>query len=275
MTKASNLATNFNHGKNTNTFIILFATVIAAITAMIINGTAYDDNGNLVCTNYILNSYLYVVIGFCIIAMVPILLYNILISGVLDAFRLSNIYVVVIVLLALLAGLLLCIYYINNADPIKDAVAIHVVYVVFCGLFGLVMSGVLILGAATGLLVPAISIVIGLTAIAGYIGYYHGNKFITVDFDKILSYALIALIIWTVVCAFVIDDPVARMYATVIPCVIVFFLLLMSYNNKLRKSAEECKVPNYPKEAVGLVTKIGNLLAGIMRLLRGRRLGRK
>ena len=47
-------------------------------------------------------------------------------------------------------------------------------------------------------------------------------------------------------------------------------------NNKLRKNAEKCKVPNYPKEAIGLVIKIGNLLSDIINILmvlRGRKKG--
>jgi len=271
MVRTSKLLINTQYGKNTNTFIVLFATIIAAITAYIIKGTAYDTNGKLVCSDYILNAYLYVIIAFCIIAMIPILMYNMIISGTLNIARINNVYMVLAIIIGLLLLLFACIYYIRNADPVEDAISIHMVYVIFCALFGILMSGVLAMGSIAGLLVPAIAIAIGLTTIAGYIGYYYGDRFITVDFDRMLWYALIGLVIWSIVSIFVISDPLVRMYATAIPGVIIFFLLLMSYNNQLRKSAEECTIPNYPKEALGLVTKIGNILGYVLRLLSGRR----
>ena len=70
-----------------------------------------------------------------------------------------------------------------------------------------------------------------------------------------------------IIALFTIRDIKTLFLSISIPSAIIFCLLLMSYNNNLRKNSEKCKVPNYPDEAIGLVIKIGRLLADVIRIL--------
>ncbi len=116
-----------------------------------------------------------------------------------------------------------------------------------------------------------ILITIVITAVVGFIGYKFGKEFITVDFDKYLRWALVALIVASFGGIFV-NNP-NYWYFITIASLIIFSLLLLSYNNTIRKNAETCKIPNYPDESFGLIIKIVNILQDVMYLLaRNRRL---
>lgn len=255
----------------------MFLGMIGCVMAMIpiillINNYAYD-NGELVCDNYVLNSYLYTLLGFCVIGLSVFFEQKVRLMPILFGNGIIITIISFIVILGIFYGLT---KYITTTNP-KNFLSIHLAYFLACFLFGMLMSLILVLGYATGVLYEAIAITIGLTMLMAFIGYKFGHLFITVDFDKMLRYALFGLIIWSFIAQFFISDPFTLMLSVAIPSAIIFCLLLMSYNNKLRKNQKNCKVPNYPKEALGLVVKIGNLLSDIIEILvatKGRR-GRK
>lgn len=246
---------------------IMFLGMIGCIMAMIpiillINNYAYE-NGELVCDNYILNAYLYTLLGFCIIGLSVFFEQKVLLMEKLfnNGFILAIISIIIIIAL-----FYVLINFITTTNP-KNYLFIHLAYFLTCFLFGMLMTLVLVLGYDTGVLYKAIAITIILTGIMAFIGYKYGELFITTNFDKMLSYALIGLIIWSFVIQFIISDPITLMLVISVPGAIIFCLLLMSYNNKLRENQKTCKVPNYPKEAIGLVIKIGNLLSDVIQIL--------
>jgi len=108
-------------------------------------------------------------------------------------------------------------------------------------------------------------ITIVITAVMGFVGFKYGESFITVDFDKYLKWALVALVIASFA-NFFLNIPNLWIYLS-IAGVIIFSLLIMSYNNKLRENAKTCITPLYPKESFGLIIKIANLLQDVMYLL--------
>lgn len=233
--------------------------------ALLINNYAYDDNGQLVCSNYVLNSYLYVMAGFCIIAIGALLEQHLqLVPTYLVHKSLIATIASLIIMIIILIGIAI---YIRSSNPQTDFALIHIAFATYCLLIGMLICVTLTLGINTGMLNMAILLTIILTAIMAYIGYEYGDQLISVDFDKYLRYSLLALIIWTIVARYIISDPVIIIYSISIPAVIIFALLLMSYNNQLRKNQESCTVPNYPSEAIGLIIKIVNLLQNILRLL--------
>ena len=264
---------NNNNNNIMNLFIkpisneTMFLGMIGCVMAMIpiillINNYAYDD-GKLVCDNYVLNSYLYALLGFCVIGLSVFFEQKVRLMPMLFGNGIIIKIISFILILVIFYGLS---KYITDANP-KNILSIHLAYFLACFLFGMLMTIILVLGYATGVLYEAIAITIGLTMLMAFIGYKYGHLFITINFDKVLSYALFALIIWSVIVPFIINDPFTLMLSVAIPSAIIFCLLLMSYNNKLRKNQKDCKVPNYPKEALGLVIKIGNLLADIIQIL--------
>ena len=264
MKSSKQLDTFFKPMSNGKVLMGITYSVMAIIPIiLLINNYAYK-NGKLVCDNYVLNSYLYTLLGFCFVALGSIfelktkIMFNIL---SINTFA-SRIIMFIVIggIFAILSN------FIKNTDPNKY-IPIHVAYFLACAVFGMILSFTFMLGSMFGVLNTAIIITIVLTAIMGFVGYKYGDRFITVDFDKYLKYALFALVIWVFVAGIFIKDPIMLILSISVPSAIIFCLLLMSYNNQLRKNQETCKVPNYPKEALGLVVKIGNLLGDIINIL--------
>lgn len=256
--------TLFKPISNESLLLGISASIIAMVPIILmINNYAYE-NGKLVCDNYVLNSYLYTLLGFCLVAMGAIFEQKVHIINKLlgnDSLLMN-----IIGLIIIIGIFMLLVYIIKKTDP-NNFVTIHAAYFAAAIIFGMMLSLILLLGYATGVLYNAIIITIVLTAIMAYIGYKYGHLFITVNFDKWLQYSLIALIVWAFIAPFIIHDIFTLFLAISIPSAIIFCLLLMSYNNKLRENQKTCKVPNYPDEALGLIVKIGNLLADVIRIL--------
>jgi hypothetical protein len=249
---------------------VLATAMVAIPTILLINKFAYDDKGKLVCDDYVLNSYLFTALGFCYIALGIILEQKV---QLLPKVMKLGLVVVIGFFIAYIVIMYQLFKKIRTTDP-NNIFEINSYYAIACILFGIILAITIMMGASVGVLYPAIAITIGLTFIMAYIGYKYGASFITVDFDKYLRYALFGLIIWSFILPFFVRDIKNLFLYISIPGAIIFCLLLMSYNNKLRKNSEKCKVPNYPNEAVGLVIKIGNLLADVIRILtalKGRR----
>lgn len=260
----------FNPISTTSMFLGILGCVMAMVPIiLLLNNYAYED-GKLVCDNYVLNSYLYTLLGFCIIGISVFFEQKFRMMHVLFG---QPILVIILLFIAYLAVFAIVVYYIRKTNP-KHFFTIHLAYFLACFMFGLILSMILVLGYATGVLYEAIMITIGITMVMAFIGYKYGHLFITVDFDKYLRYALFALIIWSLLAPIIIKDSYTLTLAVAIPGVIVFSLLLMSFNNQLRKNQKSCVVPNYPSEAIGLVIKIGNILSDVIRLLLASRLRR-
>jgi hypothetical protein len=268
MTKSKHKTNNMlslliNPISTTSMFLGILGCVIAMIPIiLLINNYAYE-NGKLVCDNYVLNSYLYALLGFCIIGISVFFEQKFRMMHVVFG---QPLLIVILLLITYLAVFFVTVYYIINTNP-KHFFTIHLAYFLACFMFGLLLSMILVLGYAIGVLYQAILITIGITIVMAFIGYKYGHLFITVDFDKYLRYSLVALIIWSLLAQLFISDPFTLILSISIPSVIVFSLLLMSFNNQLRKNQKTCVVPNYPNEAIGLVIKIGNILSDVIRLL--------
>jgi hypothetical protein len=264
MTRNNNINSLFKPMSNEKMLLGIVGTIMAMVPIILmINNYAYE-NGKLVCDNYVLNSYLYALLGFCLIALGAIFENKVqLIPKLLG----NGSWIIRIIGFIVIIGIFAMFSYIIKSTNPNNFITIHMAYFFACALFGMLLSLSLLLGYATGVLYQAIGITIGLTALMAFVGYKYGHLFITIDFDKWLRYALFALIIWTFIAQYLINDFSTLLLAVSIPSAIIFCLLLMSYNNQLRKNQSTCKVPNYPDEALGLVVKIGNLLADVIRIL--------
>lgn len=143
----------------------------------------------------------------------------------------------------------------------------HMYWIVLLIILGLVLSvSVQIYGHMDmNIVYVGFVITIIITAVMGFVGFKYGKSFITYDFDKYLNWALFALVIAGFAGLFL-NIPNMMLYLS-IAGVIIFSLLIMSYNNKLREHAKTCVTPLYPKEAFGLIIKIANLLQDVMYLI--------
>ena len=230
----------------------------AIINILAINNYAYDDKGNVQCDNYVLNTYLYAILGFILMVTV------ILIDERFNVFAKLIIqygFFVLFGLLAVMIGFVVLLHLTTNQ------IMSHVYWTVLLIVLGLLLSvSVQVYGHIDmNIIYMGFIITIVITAVMGFIGFKYGKSFITVDFDKYLKWALVALVISSFAGLFL-NIPNLWVYLS-IAGVIIFSLLIMSYNNKLRENAKTCVTPLYPKDSFGLIIKIANLLQDVMYLL--------
>lgn len=245
-------------------FMIKFLLVVlcSIINILAINNYAFDNQGKLVCDNYVLNTYLYVVLAFVIMGAVFViderfkLMFGLMGMGMM--------YFGVLILLTIIYfGLIFALYYV---DP-TNLVASHTIWTTLISITGFILTTSIYFGIYTGVLYQAILLTIIVTIVTGLIGYYYGEQLISVDFEKYLSVALVLLIIAYIIGPYFVKDIVQFYYIMAGISLVIFILLLLAYNKNIRQRAETCTTPNYPLESFGLIIKIVNVLKNIITLL--------
>ena len=114
-----------------------------------------------------------------------------------------------------------------------------------------------------------------ITVTVVYLGIKYGDKIITFDWDKYLRIALIMLIGVYISLMFYPPNQIqTTLYILSAVSLVIFTLLLLSYNKKLTERAKECHKdnnPNYPKESMGLIIKVMNIFMDILKLMSRKR----
>ncbi len=248
---------------NSNFMIkFLLVTLCSIINILAINNYAFDTQGKLVCDNYVLNTYLYVVLSFVIMGAVFVIDERFKLMFKLMEMRMM--YLGVLILLTIInIGLIFALQYV---DP-TNLVASHAIWTTLIIITGFILTASLYLGIHTGVLYQAIILTIIITIVTGLIGYHYGNHLISVDFEKYLSVALILLIVVYFIGPFFVKDITQFYYIMAGISLVIFILLLLAYNKNIRQRAETCIIPNYPLESFGLIIKIVNVLQDIIVLL--------
>lgn len=245
-------------------FMIKFLLVVlcSIINILAINNYAFDTQGKLVCDNYVLNTYLYVVLAFVIMGAVFIiderfkLMFGLMGMGMMY-------YGVLLLFLIINFGLIFALHYV---DP-TNLMASHAIWTTLIMITGFILTASLYLGIYTGVLYQAILLTIIATIATGLIGYYYGEQLISVDFEKYLSGALILLVVAYIIGPFFVKDIAQFYYIMAGISLVIFILLLLAYNKNIRQRAETCTTPNYPLESFGLIIKIVNVLKDLIILL--------
>lgn len=256
----------------------LVCLITAGAMVFMIKQKAYTPDGKLTCSNYVYASYLYIVLSLLIIAMVILSIiftkfYNTFIKFLLGLGNWGLLgFLIVLVIIQL--GLY---YLLRNTNP-NNTVALHLIWLSILLLSSLTLGLFVLVGISNNTLLMALSLTILLTIITGYIGYTYGDKLLPFDFDKYLYGLLIILVVSMIIVPFFIKDNKTMGYLVYVFAAIslvIFVLLMLSYNNKIKERAEKCNEesnpPNYPYEAMGLVRKIIIVFQDLIVLLGRRR----
>tara|TARA_Y100000816_G_C26101762_1_gene584179 strand:+ start:2526 stop:3314 length:789 start_codon:yes stop_codon:yes gene_type:complete len=252
-------------GDATNFFSnFLIGIVVGVILVFMINNYGYND-GKMICDNYVLNSYLYVVLAFVIMGI------TVLVNNKLNL--VEKLGMIGFLLSFILSIVLIIVFkFVDKNDLFK----LHLVWVLFFICLGYTLTITHMVYRNTNVLYTGYILTILVTIITGLFGYYYG-QYIPKNIDNYLYGALILLIIVQLFGPLMVKDLDNFTYITAFVGLIIFILLLLSYHKKMRNNAEKCTndnaLPNYPNEAMGLVIKIVNVLQDILRLLNGRRRG--
>lgn len=256
---------------------ILGLVAFIIINILAINKYAYDSAGKVHCANYVLNTYLYVILGFIIMGLVIVLddrfkLFRALLFGTNGT---GFAILIILGILMLTLGLTYVLYKFKPESQIET----HITWTALMILLG-ILIGVSVdaysggSGKNTmGIVQTTLLITIIITAVTGIMGYRYGAQWMSVDFEKWLFYALVLLVILSLLGLFI-KDSIGMdryFYGLAIAGLILFTLLLFSYNKNLRIRAGTCTVPSYPQESFGLIIKIVNVFQDIMRIIGRRR----
>lgn len=261
--------------------VLVFAILCLIITIVLIYKYATKNN-EFVCDNYVLNSYLYTILAFVYIVLIGVILvYNNIPMRLLSS---MNIIGMIAMLIGMIVLLFVCTYYLKTLSHDRQ-VTIHILFLILLTIIGFFSFYLLIIAQKFNVLYLAIFITLGITITFAMIGYHYGDSFITVDFDRYLRYALIAIFLTGFIGPLLIpfvSKPHEIMqnfilfgYVMALLSIIVFALLLMSHNKKLKENEKSCKKPNYPEEGYSLFIKIYNILQDVIRVLLLRKFNKK
>jgi hypothetical protein len=261
--------------------VLVFAIICLIITIVLIYKYATKNN-EIVCDNYVLNSYLYTILAFVYIVIIGVILvYNNIPMRLLSSI---NIIGMIVMLIGMIIVIFACTYYLKTLSHDRQ-ITLHILFLILLTILGFFSFYILIIAQKFNVLYPAIFITLGITITFAMIGYHYGDRFITVDFDRYLRYALLAIIFTSFIGPLLIpfiskpDEIMQNFilfgYVIALLSIIVFALLLMSHNKKLKENEKNCKKPNYPEEGYSLFIKIFNILQDVIRMLLLRKFSKK
>lgn len=260
---------------SSNALLKLFCTLTVAVIICIFIGQYAFKNGLLTCDNYVLNTYLYIILSILLIFIVVLVndrfgLFNSFLVWMSQG-GIARIVITFILLLCILFGLIYALQ--HSIDP-NNIVLSNIVWLFIILILGIVLIPTIWFGRLNNVVGISGMLTILITIGVGYLGYYHGDQIVTFDWDKYLNIALIGLIIVIIIGSFTITDP-KTMYIFImtvsILSLIIFTLLLLSNHKKLKQNADKCidgqVVPNYPLESFGIFIKMLNIFADLIRIL--------
>jgi FtsH-binding integral membrane protein len=235
-----------------NRQMMVLAVLIVTVVFFVYTRSFVDDVPN--CDGYVTNVYLYVLLGLLITAFSVLFIakrkYPITSTKSLLAFAVG--------IMALFS-----MYIINPRNVLLN----HAVWIVFL----LAMSVSLYViwrystysGTLTSTLIIVFLLVAGLTSIA-----YIKPDLVQLSWGSTLIVALVAGILAWIVPMFFGDTRNMTNYYKILSAVFVFiFMMLILYDTKLlRVKAQQCTIPDYPTDSLGLFLDIINLFGNVTML---------
>ena len=267
--------TKFNNIiSSSNPLLKLFCTLTVTVITCILIGHYAFKNGILTCNNYVLNTYLYIILSILLMFMVVLIndkfgLFNSLLAWMSQG-TIYRIVAIFIVLLALIIGLIITLQIVNPTN----IVASNIIWASLIVVLGIFLIPTIWFARLEGVVGLSSMLTILITIVVGFLGYYYGNEIVTFDWDTYLNYALLFLVIVMFIGIFTITNPTTMMmfyYVVSIISLIIFVLLLLSNHKQLKQNADKCidgqVVPNYPVESFNIFIKILNIFQDLVRIL--------
>jgi len=275
-TKNTKIFTNkFNNIISNNDVLVkLFCTLIVAVVTCILIGHYAFKNGMLTCDNYVLNTYLYIILSILLMFMVVLVndkfgMFNSLLIWMSQGsrFRMIGTFILII---AVLIGLIITLQIIKP----NNIVASNIIWLTLIIVLGISLIPTIWFGRLTDVVGLAGMLTILITIVVGFLGYYYGNEIVTFDWDKYLNIALLVLIVVVIIGMFTItnQNTMYIFYMTIsIIFLIIFALLLLSNHKQLKQNADKCidgkVVPNYPVESFNIFIKMLNIFQELISIL--------
>ena len=252
-----------------NLISIIIALIALVINIIAISHSAYK-NKKLTCNRYILNTYLYLILAILIIVFIIVLNTNHLILEKIIPFVHRSILSIILYIFAVIG----MIFYFNKLDPTKNKIQIHSIWILIIVLVGILLYPIVLLNQINNNMGSVLGITLFIIVLTGILGNKYGNYLIKFDWDKYLYISLIIYIVLNIILSFTGKLSNNLDWYLTAFVLIIFVLLLISYNKKLLENSKKClehNNPNYLKESLSLFTKIMNVFVRVSRLKRRKR----
>jgi FtsH-binding integral membrane protein len=253
-------------------FEILAGSVLVLITIVAIYRKTYNDGqAPPTCDNYVLNTFLYVILGLLLIILLCMINDKVPILPDITKMLLKtngNIWMILLILLVIFGLLLLFIYMTKNGDP-RNVLLIHAYWGSFIYILAVLLYLLYLISRLFGVFYIGMGITAILVVIVSYIGYTYADL-IDPSYRLWLIGALIAIIVIGVVAVLFVRDPIilsAIMLGITIASFVIFVLFLLIEVSIVRQNAKTCIIPNYPAESLLIIYDIFIIFKDILRLL--------
>lgn len=255
---------------------LLISIAIILVNIVAIYNYSFDKDNKPTCQDYILNSYLYIILGIVFIVSLWIINDTNKVLFTLDMLGI-NLLLGTVLYLVVYILLLTGIYFL----PEEYIGLTHVLWVLLMYLLSCMTYLLYLIGVETGVIKMGVLILLVITILTSSVGFFYGDIF-SQDLKKYLRWSLFALIIAELAVFYLVNDmdlKIKLMIGLSFIGIIIFSLFLLNYTKQLKENAEKCEVANYPKESVKFIIAIMNIFGDIIRILaltkgRGKRGGR-
>ena len=237
--------------------ILLFNTILfcCLIVSFLIYKKAYIK-GKLTCNNFILNSYLYILLSLLLICNVVILADK---KNGLSFYRQRGFFW--ILLFFSLAFLFLTM----SIDP-RKTVFKHLAWLVWIITMGISMYPIYLLSKQNGVFLSSLAVTFAMVATLTGIAFYRPDM-IDLKMGPILLVLLLSGILLKIFTAIFAKRKTANNvgYYTSYVFVVLFSLFILYDTKKLQVHAKKCVIPDYINESMGVFLDVLNLFSSISR----------
>lgn len=234
-------------------YILVLSTIVISFA---IYKKAYPNN-SLTCNDYILNTYLYIILSIVIVSITILTMDNFQVNAFF-----KNRWMFIVLFLLSIASLIATMF----ISP-KNTIPKHVFWLLFILFIGITMYPIYkvaqyaeVLNSA---LLTTLMVVLFITGIA-----FYKPELISLSWGGYLLMALVIGIILRITSFFLISDASTFnnvSYYFAYAFIVLFVFLLLYDTKKLQVNAEKCVVPDYINESIGIFLDIINLFSNITR----------
>lgn len=234
-------------------YILVLSTIVISFT---IYKKAYPNNA-LTCNDYILNTYLYIILSIVIVSITVLTM-----DSFKTSFMFGSRWKFIVLFLLSIASLIATMF----ISP-KNTIPKHLFWLTFILFMGVTLYPIYkvaqhaeVLNSA---LLTTLMVVLFITAIA-----FYKPELISLSWGGYLLMALVIGIILRITSYFLISDSSTFntvSYYFAYAFIVLFVFLLLYDTKKLQVNAEKCVVPDYINESIGIFLDIINLFSNITR----------
>ena len=229
------------------------------ISMLVLSGVIYKNayqNNALTCNKYVMNTYLYIALSLMIVSTTVLVL-----DKYIDFSQYFNNYSFVALFISTLVFLVSTMF----ISP-ENTVLKHVSWVTFIIMIGVSLYPAYKIGKISNMLYPTlittILLVLGLTAVA-----FYNPDLISLSWGPALIAGLVVGILLQMILFFTGSESF-NWYSLILSYVfiVIFSLLLLYDTKKLQINSQNCVIPDYINESIGIFLDIINLFNNILRV---------